>query len=107
MSASAERFQLRSYRVDPDHLDDFLHTWETAVVPLRERYGLHTLEAWLSLEGSRFTWVSYVDEGADYAAVEAAYVASHDRRTLTPDPAGWLLDTDIHFARPVRGPAVG
>lgn len=107
MSATDARFQLRSYRVDPDHLDDFLHTWATAVVPLREKYGLHTLEAWLSVEGSRFTWVSYVDESADYASVEAAYVDSDDRRSLTPDPASWLLESDVHFVRPVHRPAAG
>lgn len=103
----SERYQLRNYEVDPTHLAEFLFMWENVVVPLRERFGLHTLEAWVSLEGSRFTWVSFVDEGAHYAAVEAAYVASHERRSLEPDPAGWLLDTDVRFVRPVHGAARG
>uniref|UniRef100_UPI001E5D5754 hypothetical protein n=1 Tax=Nocardioides sp. R-C-SC26 TaxID=2870414 RepID=UPI001E5D5754 len=71
-------------------------------VPMRARHGLHTLEAWLDRGDARFVWISYVDDGRGHAEVEARYLASDERRALTPDPAGWLLETDARMVQPVR-----
>lgn len=99
--AGDRTYQQRSYRLEPEHMDTFLSIWTTRVVPMRERHGLHTLTAWVSKDRDRFDWITYVEEGDDFAAVEAAYFASDERRTLDPDPAQYLLEMDLRFVDPV------
>jgi hypothetical protein len=101
------QFQLRSYQIDPKDMTAFLEVWRDRVVPLRGQFGLHTLQAWVSLDRDRFDWITYVDEGAEFATVEAVYLQSNERQSLDPDPVSWISAMTVTFVERFSGVAPG
>jgi hypothetical protein len=94
-------FQLRDYRVDPDHLDEFLDAWRRQVPPLRgaHRFGV---SAWVVRDEARLVWiVSYEGSQADFEQADAAYYASAERGAFDPDPRQWLVETHHAWLTPI------
>ena len=92
--------QLRTYRIETGHFDDFLAAWTAGVLPLRERFGFRS-EAWTVPGEDLFVWLlSY--QGLDsFEDADAAYYASPDRAALTPDPAHWIAKDETRWLTPV------
>ena len=82
------RWQLRMYRVQPGHMDEWLDEFRARVRPLRESLGFTVLGPWVG-EDDRFVWLIGHD---DLEAADAAYYASPERTALDPDPARLLAE---------------
>ncbi len=89
------RYQLRDYRVIPGRMADFVALWRSQVLPLRERMGFCVAGAWSNPETNRFVWIVGYD--GDFEQADAAYYASPERRSVSPDPAELLERTSAEF----------
>ena len=87
-------YQVRRYRIAPGKLDEFVHAWKAGVVPLREQFGFQFHGAWSIEESNEFVWVISYDRSEGFAAADAAYYASEERRRLSPDPAEYMVSSD-------------
>ena len=50
--------------------------------------------AWSIEESNEFVWVISYDRSEGFAAADAAYYASEERRHLSPDPSEHIVSSD-------------
>jgi hypothetical protein len=82
--------QLRDYRIQPGHMDDWITGWKGGIVPLRKREGFQIVGAWVDRLHDRFVWlVGY--SGADgFETAEARYHALPERLSQQPNPSDFI-----------------
>jgi hypothetical protein len=87
--------QLRDYRIQPGHMDDWIAGWKGGVVPLRQQEGFQIIGAWVDRPHDRFVWlVGY--SGADgFEAAEARYHALPERLSQHPNPSDLVEATTL------------
>jgi hypothetical protein len=93
--------QLRMYRIAEGKLQEFVDGWRSGVVPLRLKQGFTVDGAWVAEEESRFVWIVSYDGPEDWNAKDAAYYASPERKSLEPDPAKLIAESQRWLIRPV------
>jgi hypothetical protein len=94
--------ELRVYRIEAGHLDDFVSAWRGGVEPLRRRFGF-TSRAWMLPRQSLFVWLVAYDGKGTFEAADAAYYASPERASLDPDPRQWIVANETGSAVPLSG----
>jgi hypothetical protein len=85
------RFQLRMYRVRSGEMDEWIQEWREHVLPLRRAHGFSVVGPWVRREEDLFVWLIGHRERE---AANASYYASPARRSLDPDPARHLAETN-------------
>jgi hypothetical protein len=87
--------QLRDYRIEPGHMDDWITGWEGGVLPLRRQEGFEVVGAWVDRAHDRFIWlVGY--SGADgFSAAEERYHALPERLSLNPEPSDFIQSATL------------
>lgn len=96
--------QLRMYKIQEGKLQEFVDGWRMGVLPLRLKHGFTVDGAWVVAEESRFVWIVSYDGPEDWKAKDEAYYASPERKSLAPDPAKLIAESEHWFIRPVRAP---
>jgi len=96
-------YQLRQFQITQGNLDAFVAAWTSGVVPLREKFGFHVHGAWLAPESSEFIWILGYDGPGTFAAADVKYYNSAERRSLSPDPAAYILESVERTVVRVRG----
>ena len=94
-------YQIRRYRITDGKLDEFIEAWRAGVVPLRERFGFRFHGAWPIEESSEFVWVISHDGEDGFAAADATYYESEERRRLSPDPAVHIVSSQADATSPI------
>jgi hypothetical protein len=97
------RQQLRVYRIEPGHLDDFAAAWTSGVLPLRARHGF-TSRAWTVPDEDTFVWLLSYDGPGSFGDADAEYYRSPERAALEPDPAHWIVRIESKWLEPVEEP---
>jgi hypothetical protein len=101
-------FQLRTYQIKPNLMDEWLELFHGAVVPLHEKYGLPVRTAWVDRETHTFTWVRELTGEGTAEEQEARYRATDERGRLVGDRPAALIDSmvvrEVEAAFPVTGP---
>ena len=92
------RFQLRMYRVRPGEMDEWIREWKEHVLPLRRAQGFSVVGPWVRREEGLFVWLV---GHADLETANAAYYSSPERRSLHPDPARHLAETNAWIVEPL------
>lgn len=93
--------QLRDYRIDSEHFDEFLAAWRRQVPPLRERHGFG-VQAWLVPGEPRLVWVlSYEGSREAFEEADAAYYESPERQSFDPDPRTWIVELQETWLTPL------
>ena len=92
--------QLRVYRIAEGELEGFTREWREHVVPLREAQGFRVDGAWTDPETNGFLWV--ISHDGDFAAADASYFASDERKSLDPDPARLIESSETRMMQPVE-----
>lgn len=88
-------FQLRTYQIKPDLMDDWLDLFYSAVVPLHEKYGLPVRTAWVDREGNAFTWVRELTGEGTAEEQEARYRATEARKSVLGDRPTEFIDSMV------------
>ncbi len=96
--------QLRLYTINKGKMDDFVAAWRKGVYPLWHKHGFRIERAGVIQESNQIMWVLSHDDPVDWDAKEAAYYASPERKSLTPDPAQWIARAERYFISPVITP---
>jgi hypothetical protein len=94
------KYQLRSYRVRPGEMDEWLREWRELVYPLRLEHGFRIVGAWVNRTEDRFVWIVGHDE---FDAADRAYYASPARVAMDPDPARHLEEAETVALDPILG----
>jgi hypothetical protein len=92
-------WQLRIYEIEPGQIDAWIDEWREHVAPLRERLGFRMLGPWL--DGATFVWLLGYEGEDGFAAADARYYASAERRSVEPDPARHILSSQNRMLREV------
>ncbi len=82
------QYQLRRYQLVEGAVDDFIESWRSGVVPIRQALGFEIVGAWVVEESNEFVWILAHENLVD---ADRAYYASRERRALEPDPAQYLV----------------
>lgn len=83
-------YQLRHYRIRPGTMDAFVDAWLRGVYPLRQRFGFTFAGAWRVESADEFVWIIGYDGPEGFAAADARYYASDERKRMSPDPARFI-----------------
>lgn len=94
--------QLRLYTINQGKMDEFVKAWKEGIVPAREKVGFKIAGAWVLKERNEFIWIMTYDGPNDWAAQDAAYFASPERKALNPDPAQFIARSEQYFITPVQ-----
>jgi hypothetical protein len=78
-------WQLRIYGIRAGELDDWIDEWTAHVAPLRRRFGFSVLGPWV--QGNTFVWLLGYGGEDGFAAADARYYDSDERKSVVPDPA--------------------
>lgn len=81
------RFQLRTYRVKPGLMDEWLESFATGALPVRRQFGFSVLGPWVVRDEDRFIWIVGHE---DFEAADKAYYESPERAALDPPPTHYL-----------------
>lgn len=100
-------FQLRTYKIKPGLMDDWLELFHDAVVPLHEKYGLPVRTAWADRETSTFTWVRELTGEGTAEDQEARYRATEERARVIGDRPKAFIESmvvgEVERVFPVEG----
>ncbi len=93
--------QLRMYKVKDGELDAFVEEWRAKIAPLRRTFGFRVEGAWCIRDRGEFIWIISYDGPEGFAARDAAYYASPERKAVSPSPARHLETTDTRLMEPL------
>ena len=82
--------QLRDYRIQPGHMDDWIAGWESGILPLRQQEGFVLIGAWVDRSHDRFVWLVGYPNADGFEAAEGRYHASPARLALRPNPSDFV-----------------
>jgi len=101
----ATEYQLRTYHMKPDRMDDFLAIFPQ-VVEARRAVGFGVVGAWMSPEENVFAWIVSTDQPGGIEEASKAYYQSDLRRAIEPEPAKLIdtIETKIMESVPVASP---
>jgi len=92
-------WQVRTYKIRPGHMDDFLALWKNWVVPTREDLGYVVRGGWYDADDDVFVWIVGHEAPDGWEAAEAAYYA-HPRRDEFPhQPREFVADVQTRLMR--------
>lgn len=94
-------YQLRIYTVRPGEMEEWLEEWRRHVLPLRRKFGFAVTGPWVIEAEDRFVWILGYEGEQGWAAADAAYYESEERKSLRPDPARHLSRVETS---PMRSP---
>jgi hypothetical protein len=94
-------WQLRIYEIEHGALDLWIEEWREHVAPLRRRLGFRVLGPWV--DGDSFVWLIGYDGEDGFAAADARYYDSPERRSLDPDPARHIASAAHRMLQEVPG----
>jgi hypothetical protein len=90
-------FQLRIYTVRAGEMEQWLDEWRAHVMPLRRKFGFEVIGPWVVDDENRFVWI--LGHEGEWAAADAAYYESDERKSLEPDPARHLANVETWMMR--------
>ncbi|WP_460706971.1 NIPSNAP family protein [Myceligenerans halotolerans] len=93
--------QLRTYRVRPGLMDEWVRRWKEEIVPLRLKTGFAIGGAWVVRERDEFVWVISYDGPGTFAEANAAYWALPERDAMGLDPSEYLVEDEGVDIEPV------
>jgi hypothetical protein len=93
-------YQYRNYRIADGAMDEFLSEWRDVIVPLRRRFGFEVVGAWVAEEENGFIWILSYAGSEGYAARDAEYYSSAERKSLDPDPARHIVHAETMLVAP-------
>lgn len=94
-------YQLRIYKIGVGHMAEFIEGWRTNIVPSRERFGFKVVTAWTNTEIDEFVWVLRWDGPEGYAAADRAYYQSPGRKSVSWDPAPFIMTDELRILHEV------
>lgn len=92
-------YQVRVTRIESGMLGRFIDEWTATVARLRRRRGFTIVGAWAVADTNEFVWILGYDGEEGFAAADAAYYDSDERKAFDPDPARWITSSDDRAGR--------
>ena len=94
-------YQLRIYKISIDHMAEFTEGWRTHIVSSRERFGFKIVTALANTENGDFVWLLRWDGPEGYEAADRAYYESPGRKSISWDPAPFIMADELRILREV------
>ncbi len=93
---------MRIYTINRGQMDEFVRAWREGVVPVRQKVGFTIQKAWIVRETNQFIWVLGYSGPDEWAAKDAEYFNSPERKNMHPDPAQYIARSEAFFLQPVE-----
>jgi NIPSNAP len=90
-------WQLRTYRLEPEHMTPFLSLWREHIVPAREDLGFVVRGGWFDEDDGYFTWIVGHDAPNGWEAAEQSYYASPRRESFPHNPREFITDVQTRL----------
>lgn len=94
--------QVRTYKIKPGLMEEFVALWRDHVVPARAAHGYEVVGAWNDPEDGTFTWVVAHEAPDGWDAAEKAYYDSPERNGLPKNPADLMDGAETKVLTPVE-----
>jgi hypothetical protein len=94
-------YQLRIYKIRVGHLAEFTEGWRIHIVPSRERFGFKIVTALADTESGDFVWLLRWDGLEGYEAADRAYYESAGRKSISWNPAPFIMTDELRILRQV------
>jgi hypothetical protein len=96
--------QLRIYKIQEGKFDEFLRQWLAGVPAIRQTKGWK-VQAWAVPERSELVWILSRDcTLVEWEEKEKEYYSSPERKSLSPDPAQYIVDGEQRWIEPLALP---
>lgn len=97
--------QLRIYKIEEGKFDEFLRLWLAGVFTTRQAKGWD-VQAWAVREKGELVWILSRDcTLEEWEEMEKEYYSSPERKSLSPDPAQYIVAGEERWIEPLL-PAV-
>ena len=93
--------QVRTYKIKPGQMEEFVALWRDHVVPARAAHGYEVVGAWNDPEDGTFVWVVSHPAPDGWEAAEKAYYNSPERTGLPRNPADLMDGAETKVLQPV------
>jgi hypothetical protein len=93
--------QVRTYKIKPGDMDEFVALWRDHIVPAREAHGYQVLGAWNDAGDGTFVWVVGHEAPDGWDAAEKIYYASPERANVPRDPAEMMDGAETKVLTPL------
>jgi hypothetical protein len=94
-------YQIRRYQIAPGEMHRFVELWQGGVVPLRESLGFSIHGAWMIEDSNEFLWIIGYEGPEGLAPANESYYSSEERKSMSPNPAQYILSGNHDMARRV------
>jgi NIPSNAP len=86
--------ELRLYTVKPGEMEEFVAEWKASILPLRRAFGFEVIGPWIARNEDLFIWILGYSGPGGFAAADADYYESEERKALDPNPARHLAKSE-------------
>jgi hypothetical protein len=93
--------QVRTYKIKPGQMEEFLTLWRDHVVPARTANGYEVLGAWDDAQDGTFVWVVSHEAPDGWDAAERAYYDSPERQSVPRNPYDLMDSWETKVLAPV------
>jgi NIPSNAP len=94
--------QVRTYKIKPGLMAEFVDLWRDHIVPARAAHGYEVVGAWNDEEDGTFTWVVSHPAPDGWDVAEQAYYNSPERTGLPKNPADLMDGAQTKVLAPVE-----
>ena len=93
--------QVRTYKIKPGDMEDFVALWRDHIVPARRAHGFEVLGAYNDADDGTFVWVVGHAAPDGWMTAEKAYYDSPERQALPRNPSDMMESAHTQILRPV------
>jgi hypothetical protein len=98
---AVSEYQLRIYKICAGRMAEFTEGWRAHIVPSREQFGFKVVLALAGAESSDFVWLLRWDGPEGYEAADRAYYESPGRKSVSWDPAPFIIADELRILHQV------
>jgi hypothetical protein len=92
-------WQLRTYTVRPNCMDDFRALWKDHIAPARTELGFVVKGGWFDAHDNVFVWMVGHEAPDGWEAAERTYYADPRRETFPRDPREFISEIHTRLLR--------
>ncbi len=92
--------QLRIYEIRSGLIDEFVHEFQTKIVPAREQYDFEVVGSWIVRDRNQFVWIVSYHGDLEWRAAVDRYYHSPERSGADFDPDEYIEAMDVRMLEP-------
>ena len=99
-------YQMRTYTIGSDKIDEFMKFFKETNVPIMQKYGLKLEGAWVNEARNQVVWIRSANDADDLKAKETQltqFLESAEWKEATAHARGMVARMEVQIVDPVNG----